>query len=48
MFGVGAGERRAQLHTPHYDFPEEIVPIGTKVFLGIIHRLLDETIETQE
>lgn len=48
MFGVGVGEKRAQLHTPYYDFPEEIIPIGTKVFLGIIHRLLDETIETQE
>jgi len=48
MFGVGVGEKRAQLHTPYYDFPEEIIPIGTKLFLGIIHRLLDETIETQE
>lgn len=48
MFGVGAGEKRAQLHTPYYDCPEEIIPIGTKVFLRIIHRLLDKTIETKE
>ena len=48
MFGLGAGEKPPQLHTPYYDFPKEIIPIGTKVFLEIIHRLSSDTIETNE
>jgi hypothetical protein len=48
MFGIGAVEKGCQLHTPYYDSPEEIILIGTKFFLGIVHRLLDETIETKK
>jgi len=40
LFGLGSGERTPQLHNPDYDFPEEIIDGGIKIFYGIyLHHL---------
>lgn len=41
MFWLGSGPNQPQLHTPTYDFPDEILPIGTAAFLSIMHSMLD-------
>ena len=35
MFGLGAGENCPGLHQADYDFPEELIQIGSKIFLEI-------------
>lgn len=40
LFCLGAGEDRAGLHMPDYDFPDELLPIGRDLFLRTIERLL--------
>lgn len=40
MFGVGAGENCPALHNPDYDFPDEIVETGIKMFTGIANKAL--------
>lgn len=42
MFGIGAGEKSPALHNPDYDFPDEIIPTGVKIFTTIIDKLLKE------
>ena len=42
MFGIGAGERTPALHNPDYDFPDEIIPTGVRMFTTIVDRLLKE------
>ncbi|MCK9422711.1 MAG: amidohydrolase [Bacteroidales bacterium] len=39
MFGLGAGENHSDLHTWYYDFPDEILETGIKMFYGIIQDL---------
>lgn len=39
MFFLGAGERPA-LHNPDYDFPDDLIPIGARVFLRVISDML--------
>lgn len=41
MFGLGAGENRPALHNPDYDFPDEIIPAGAKMFYEIIKEIHD-------
>ena len=41
MFFLGAGERHPGLHEPNYDFPDELVEIGARVFMRTIRNLLD-------
>ena len=41
MFGLGAGEDQPVLHHPEYDFPDEIIPDGIRVFYSLIHHLLN-------
>lgn len=41
MFFLGAGEAHARLHNPDYDFPEELLGIGARVFLRAIGNVLD-------
>ncbi|HET8828029.1 MAG TPA: hypothetical protein VFM79_01750 [Pelobium sp.] len=38
LFGLGAGENHAALHHPNYDFPDEIIEAGIKIFNGIIQQ----------
>lgn len=42
MFGIGAGEKSPALHNPDYDFPDEIIPTGVRMFTTIIDQLLKE------
>ncbi len=35
MFGLGAGENCPALHNPDYDFPDELISIGTTMFYEI-------------
>lgn len=41
MFGLGSGEETPRLHNPNYDFPDEIAPIGTAMFINIAKKLLN-------
>lgn len=41
LFGLGAGEQQPALHAPDYDFPDQLIPAGVSMFLGIIERLTD-------
>ena len=36
MFGLGAGEQTPALHNPDYDFPDEIIETGVKMFVEIL------------
>ncbi|MXQ14168.1 amidohydrolase [Microvirga makkahensis] len=40
MFFLGAGERHAALHNPDYDFPDELIGIGARVFMRTLRDLL--------
>ncbi len=36
MFALGAGDTSPQLHNPDYDFPDELIPVGFKLFREIV------------
>ena len=38
MFGLGAGENCAPLHSPRYDFPDEIIETGARIFYSVASR----------
>ena len=40
MFGLGAGENCPGLHQADYDFPEELIEIGSNVFMEIARSLV--------
>lgn len=40
MFFLGAGEDHAALHNPDYDFPDALLPVGTRIFAQIARDLL--------
>ena len=42
MFGIGSGESCPALHNPDYDFPDEILETGAKMFETIIRKVVDE------
>lgn len=42
MFGIGAGTACPALHNPDYDFPDEIIPTGMKMFTTITEKVLNE------
>ena len=37
LFGIGAGIHTPSLHSPEYDFPDELITTGVNVFKRIIH-----------
>ena len=39
MFGLGSGKKTSDLHNPDYDFPNEIIEPGVKMFWGIVQQL---------
>lgn len=41
LFGLGAGEKTPSLHNPDYDFPDEIIPTGCRMFKGLIEKILN-------
>jgi amidohydrolase len=40
LFLLGAGERHPTLHNPDYDFPDELIGIGARVFMRTLRNLL--------
>lgn len=42
LFGLGSGVDQPQLHNPDYDFPDDIILTGTKMFYSIIKNILEE------
>jgi len=40
MFFLGAGECTPSLHNPDYDFPDDLIPIGSKIFMRAARNLL--------
>ena len=36
MFALGAGDTSPQLHNPDYDFPDDLIPVGFKLFREIV------------
>ncbi|MGM0408294.1 MAG: amidohydrolase, partial [Bacteroidota bacterium] len=40
LFGLGSGLDQPQLHNPDYDFPDEIIENGVKMFYGIFNQLI--------
>ena len=40
LFGLGSGVDRPALHSPDYDFPDELIPTGIALFNRIIEQLL--------
>lgn len=41
MFFLGAGVNSASLHNPDYDFPDELIEIGARIFMRTIRNLTD-------
>jgi len=41
LFGLGSGKKQPALHNPDYDFPDEIIESGTRVFYSIIKNILN-------
>lgn len=41
LFGLGSGIKQPALHNPDYDFPDEIIKPGVKVFYSIIKQILN-------
>lgn len=41
MFGIGAGENHAALHNPDYDFPDELLDSGMRMFSEVIKLILN-------
>lgn len=42
MLCLGPGEGYAALHNPDYDFPDDLIPLGSALFARIAHDLLSE------
>jgi amidohydrolase len=40
MFGLGSGEDTPPVHSPDYDFPDDIIETGIKMFEGVMRRVL--------
>lgn len=42
LFGLGSGTNQPALHASDYDFPDEIIETGVKMFTGIIDQIIDD------
>ncbi|MCB5201072.1 amidohydrolase [Neorhizobium sp. T786] len=40
MFFLGAGESHPAVHNPNYDFPDDLIPIGARIFMRTARDLL--------
>lgn len=40
MFTLGSGTNQPQLHNPDFDFPDELIETGTKIFHRVIRNIL--------
>ncbi len=43
FFGLGSGINHPQLHNSDYDFDDEIIPVGTKIFFDILKEILGKS-----
>ncbi len=43
LFGIGAGTGTPVLHSPMYDFPDELIEVGVEISIEIIKELLNPT-----
>ncbi len=43
LFGAGAGIDAPSLHSPEYDFPDELISVGVDIFTEIINELLNSS-----
>ncbi|MFN8354051.1 MAG: amidohydrolase [Spirosomataceae bacterium] len=41
MFGIGSGENSPPLHSPTYDFPDELIEIGSSMFMQLVDLCLN-------
>lgn len=46
MFGLGAGEASPALHNPDYDFPDDLIETGSKMFIEITNQIFKEQEDT--
>ena len=37
---IGSGMDKPMVHNPDYDFPDELIPVGAGLFLGVLDQLL--------
>lgn len=42
MFGLGVGKEHAALHAESYDFPDQVISTGTRMFMQIINEELSQ------
>lgn len=42
MFGLGSGENQPALHNPDYDFPDELIETGSRIFEKIVRDFLEQ------
>ncbi|MCG6114631.1 MAG: amidohydrolase [Mesorhizobium sp.] len=40
MLFLGSGETHPQLHNPDYDFPDDLIPIGARIFMRVTRDML--------
>ncbi|MFA0962870.1 amidohydrolase [Roseivirga sp. BDSF3-8] len=40
FFGLGAGNDVPDLHAENYDFPDELIPTGVRIYLSLIEKVL--------
>ncbi|MBX3532244.1 MAG: amidohydrolase [Rhizobiaceae bacterium] len=40
MFFLGAGMDLPALHNPDYDFPDDLIPVGARVFVRVVRQML--------
>lgn len=38
LFGLGSGEKQPPLHHQHFDFPDELVPIGVRLLYALLKK----------
>jgi len=44
LFGLGAGEQTPALHNPDYDFPDQLIEIGSRYFIKIIEHCFNQNV----
>jgi amidohydrolase len=45
FFGIGAGIEQQPLHSPLYDFPDTLLPIGISLYIQLIHETIQSYAE---
>lgn len=43
LFGIGAGINHPKLHNPDYDFPDELIIVGTEMMYSVIKNITNRT-----